>query len=118
MNTNQKQQFAIIFAFIMITWSLLPLIESQPITTLTIATSCILFLIGIAYPLVVFKPLWSKSVIFIEGAIFFAIGAIFLNFSLNIFFMILGSVLIISAILAYQGKFPKRKIKNHKNLRK
>ncbi|MBZ9569944.1 hypothetical protein KQY27_00025 [Methanobrevibacter sp. TMH8] len=113
MSYSRIQQFSIVFAFIMITWGLLPFfnLDNTFLTSNTIASSTILFLIGIAYPLIVFKPQWNKAVLMIEGIVFAAVGLAFLQPLYNLIFLIIGAFFAILAILAYAKKLPSRLLK-------
>ena len=106
MKINRIQQFSVIFAFIMITWALLPLLGFSPVEDTTVATSIVLILIGVAYPLAVLKPQWNKSLLFFEGIIFAAVGLIYLKLLGNPLLLIIGVTLAILAILAYIRKLP------------
>jgi hypothetical protein len=106
MKTSRIQQFSIIFAFIMISWGMLPFLGYSTLDNVTIATSIVLILIGVAYPLSVFKPQWNKSLVFFEGIIFATVGQIFLEPLDNFLFLIIGIALVILAILAYARKLP------------
>ncbi|KZX15882.1 hypothetical protein MBCUT_12070 [Methanobrevibacter cuticularis] len=108
MNFNRTEQFAVIFAFIFVSWSLLPLVENVPITTMTIASSVVLFLVGIAYPIIIFKPEWSKAILLFEGIIFLIIGLMYLNFPVNIIYMVLGLILVVVSLMAYANRLPGR----------
>ena len=113
MYTKRVQQFSIIFAIVLILWAILPFLNlgGMTFTDTTIATSTILILVGIAYPIVVFKPQWNKAMLFIEGLVFIAIGIIFLKQLANPILIILGVLLVIIAILAYLQKLPKGLLK-------
>ena len=104
MKINRVQQFSVIFTFIMISWAILPFFGYGTLDNTSIATSVVLVLIGVAYPLSLFKPQWNKAILLIEGIIFGAVGLIFLD---NLLFLIFGLALSILAILAYMKKLPK-----------
>lgn len=108
MSYSKIQQFSIVFAFVMITWGLLPFfnLDIMSLTPNSIASSTILFLIGIAYPLIVFKPQWNKAVLLIEGIVFASVGLAFLEPLYNLLFLIIGAFFAILAILAYARKLP------------
>ncbi|MCL2687636.1 MAG: hypothetical protein FWE58_03795 [Methanobrevibacter sp.] len=109
MSYNKRiQQLSIVFAFVMIIWASLPFLNlgGMSIDSNSIASSVIFVLIGIAYPLVVFKPQWNKIVLLIEGIVFIAVGLIFLEFPYELFFIIIGIIFTILAILAYLRKLP------------
>jgi hypothetical protein len=108
MSYSRVQQFSIIFAFIMLTWALLPFfnLAGMTINANSIATSTILALVGIAYPLVLLKPQWNKPMLLIEGFVFAAVGLIFLQPLDNLLFFIIGVFLAIIAVLAYARKLP------------
>jgi len=108
MSFSRIQQFSIVFAFIMVTWALLPFFNlgGMSVDSNSVASSTILILIGIAYPLVVFKPQWNKSVLLIEGIVFVVVGLTFLQDPYNILFFIIGLFFIVLAILAYVRKLP------------
>ena len=109
MKTTRIQQFSIIFFFIMLSWAMLPFFGFGTLDDVSIATSIVLILIAVAYPLVLIKPQWNKSLLFCEGIIFAAVGFILIK-SLAIL-MIIGLVLVILSILAYMRKLPKSLLK-------
>lgn len=111
MKINKIQQFSVIFAFIMISWGMLPFFGYGALDNTNIATSVILMLVGIAYPLSLFKPQWNKSLLLLEGIIFAAAGLIFLKPLYNLLFIIIGVALAILAILAYARKLPNSLLK-------
>ena len=111
MKISRIQQFSVIFVFIMITWAMLPFFGYGNLDNTNIATSIILVLVGIAYPLSLFKPQWNKSLLFLEGIIVVAIGLIFFKPLYNLLFLVIGLALAILAILAYMGKLPKGLLK-------
>ena len=114
MYLKRVQQFSIIFAIILILWAILPFFNfgGMTVTDSSIATSTILILLGIAYPLVIFKPQWNKAMLLIEGLVFIAMGIIFLKpLGNSPFLIILGVLLVIIAILAYLKKLPKGLLK-------
>ena len=113
MYIKRVQQFSIIFAMILILWAVLPFFNMGGMTAndTSIATSTILILLGIAYPIVVFKPQWNKAMLLIEGLVFIAIGVIFLKPLANPLLIILGVLLVVVAILAYLKKLPKGLLK-------
>ncbi|MDR2967415.1 MAG: hypothetical protein LBU74_05665 [Methanobacteriaceae archaeon] len=102
---SRIQQFSVIFAFIMISWAMLPFFGYGALDNVSIATSLVLMLIGIAYPLSLFKPQWNKALLLAEGIIFAVVGLIFLK-PYDILFLIIGLGLVILAILAYMRKLP------------
>jgi len=106
MKIGRIQQFSIVFMFIMVSWAMLPFVGYGTLNNTSIATSIILALIGVAYPLSLFKPQWNKSLVFFEGIIFAATGLIFLKDFDSLLFLILGGALAILAILAYARKLP------------
>ena len=108
MRYSRIQQFSIIFAFVMITWGLLPFfnLANSYLSSDSIASSIVLFLLGIAYPLIVFKPQWNKSVLLIEGIVFAVVGLVLLQPLYNLLFLIIGGFFVILAILAYLKKLP------------
>ena len=109
MSYSKIQQFSIVFAFIMITWGLLPFFNlgGTTLNNNTMATSTILFLLGIAYPLIVFTPEWKKAVLLVEGIIFASVGVAFLEPLFNLYFLIIGIFFIVISVLAYANKLPK-----------
>lgn len=111
MKISKIQQFSIVFAFIMIAWAMLPFLGYSTLDNMSIATSAILILIGVAYPLSIFKPQWNKSLLFFEGIIFAAIGQIFLKPLDSYLFLIIGIALAMLAILAYLRKLPNSLLK-------
>ena len=111
MRINRIQQFSIMFAFILVSWAMLPFFGLSPFDDTTVATSIILALIGIAYPIAVLKPQWNKSLLFFEGIIFAALGYIFLEPLGNPLIFIIGVLLVIIAILAYIRKLPRGLLK-------
>ena len=106
MKTNRIQQFSIFFAFIMISWAMLPFFGLATFNETSIATSIILILIGIAYPLAVIKPQWNKSLLFFEGLIIATLGFIFLEPLGSPLLLIIGVALAILSVLAYMRKLP------------
>lgn len=92
----------------MITWGLLPFfnLDNTSLSLNSIASSTVLFLVGIAYPLIVFKPQWNKAVLLIEGIVFASVGLALLQPLYNLFFLIIGAFFAILAILAYAKKLP------------
>jgi len=92
----------------MIAWGLLPFfnLAGMSLNDNSIASSIILFLVGIAYPLIVFNPQWNKAVLLIEGIVFAVVGFVFLEPFYNILFLFIGVILVILAILAYVKKLP------------
>ena len=108
MSYSRIQQFSIVFAFIMVTWGLLPFfnLDNSSLAADSIASSTILFLLGIAYPLTVFKPQWNKAILLIEGIVFAIVGLVFFKPLYNLFFLIIGGFFAILAILAYIKKLP------------
>lgn len=111
MRINRTQQFSVIFAFIMVSWALLPFFGLSVFDDTTIATSIVFCLIGIAYPLTLFKPQWNKALLLLEGIIFAVTGLIFLHPLNNLLFLIIGALLAILAIFAYMKKLPKNFLK-------
>jgi len=93
----------------MISWGILPFfnLDGMSLNNNSIASSIILFLVGIAYPLIVFNPQWNKAVLLIEGIIFAVVGLVFLEPLYNILFLIIGVIFAILALLAYAKKLPK-----------
>lgn len=85
----------------MILWAFSPLLLESSIDSLTIATSFLIFLIGVTYPLIIFKPDFRKLVAVVEGLIFIAVGLIFQVFPLNILYVGLGIVLFVFGIFSY-----------------
>ena len=108
MKISRIQQFSVIFTFIMISWAMLPFFGYYTLDNISIATSIILILIGVAYPLSLFKPQWNKAILLIEGIIFGVVGLIFLD---NLLFLVFGIAIAILAILAYMKKLPKKLLK-------
>ena len=106
MKISRIQQFSVIFTFIMISWAILPFFGYGTLDNTSIATSVVLILIGVAYPLSLFKPQWNKALLFFEGIIFAAVGLIFLKSFDSLLFLIIGVALAILAILAYSKKLP------------
>ena len=109
MSYSRIQQFSIVFAFIMITWGLLPFfnIGGTTLNNNTLATSTILFLIGIAYPIIIFIPEWKKAILLVEGIIFASVGAAFLEPFFNLYFLVIGILFIVVSVLAYAEKLPR-----------
>jgi len=109
MSYSRIQQFSIVFAFIMITWALLPFfnIGGTTLNNNTLATSTILFLLGIAYPIIIFIPEWKKAILLVEGIIFASVGVAFLQPLFNLFFLIIGILFVAVSVLAYAEKLPK-----------
>ena len=95
----------------MIAWGMTPFFGYGTLDNTSIATSTILILIGIAYPLAVFKPQWNKALLFFEGIIFAALGLIFLKSFDSLLFLIIGAALAILSILAYSRKLPNNLLK-------
>lgn len=98
----------IILAIAIIVWGIAPFFSGNPITNDDIATAIVLILIGIAYPLVVFKPEWIKALLFFEGLIFAVAGYMLLAIPYNYGFALIGLVILIISILAYLQKLPMR----------
>ena len=109
MVSRRMEWFSMIFAFIMVSWALLPFFNlgGMTVNDNTIVSSTILILLGIAYPIVVFMPQWNKAILLIEGVVFASVGFIFLDSPNNFLFLILGGFLVIISILAYIRKLPK-----------
>lgn len=93
----------------MVSWALLPFfnLTGMEFNANSIVTSIVLILLGIAHPLVIFKPQWNKAILLIEGLVFAAAGLIFLEPLDNLFLLITGSFLIIISLLAYIKKLPR-----------
>ena len=67
---------------------------------------CILFLIGIAYIVIVAKPQWAKAVFFFEGIIIGISGYTLLATPYNYLLGIIGLAIVVIAVLAYLQKLP------------
>lgn len=107
MITNRNLKFfGILLAIILIIWGIAPILKGEQLNNDAIASSIILILIGVAYPIIVFKPEWNKAVLLIEGIIIGVAGYTLLVFPHNIGFGILGVIIIMIAILAYRRKLP------------
>ncbi|GAA5818733.1 MAG: conserved hypothetical protein [Methanobrevibacter sp. CfCl-M3] len=106
MNFRQNQKlFSIFFAIIFISWGLFTLYSTENITTEDIALNFIMMVVGITYPLVIFKTHLSKIFLLVEGIIFFCVGITYLTFYSKILFCGIGASLIFfSTIKIYRSK--------------
>lgn len=103
--TKEIKFLGILLAIALIVWSIFPFITSKTITSDILSTSIIFLLIGFSYLIIVFKPQWNKAILFVEGIIIGLTGYL-LDYPYNIYFAILGIIIVILAILAYKRKLP------------
>jgi predicted membrane protein len=101
-----KKVFTILIIFLVIYAGVLPLVSGQNLNSEIISTSIIVILIGIAYPLILYRPQWNKSVLFIEGLVVCITGSIFLTNPYNFYFIAIGAIIILISVLAYMKKLP------------
>ncbi|MDL2246369.1 hypothetical protein LJB96_01995 [Methanobrevibacter sp. OttesenSCG-928-K11] len=101
-----KKVFTILIVFLVIYAGVYPLVSSQNLNSEIISTSIIVILIGIAYPLILYKPQWNKAVLFIEGLVVCVTGSIFLSIPYNLYFIAIGVIIILISALAYMKKLP------------
>jgi len=105
-NVKMFKLLGVLLALVLIIWGCTPFIYGQPITNDVIATAIILFLISIAYLVILFNPGWTKAVFFFEGIIIGVCGYVLLQHPYNIEFVVVGLIIVIIAILAYLQKLP------------
>lgn len=105
------KSLGIILAILLLVLGIAPFFDGTKITNDVMASSIILILIGIAYPLIVFKPQWNKAVLFFEGIVIGVAGYMLLSMPYNIIFGIIGAIVIIIAVLAYIQKLPNSLLK-------
>ncbi len=108
--TYQKrmQVYSIVFLFVMISLAIAPFYLGEPFTSENLATAVLVCLVGVAFPLVSYRPEWNKAMLFCEGILFAILGYMFLENPYNYVFLVFGIVLIVISILAYMKKLPPR----------
>ncbi len=105
-NVKMFKLLGVLLALVLIIWACTPFMYHQPITNDVIATAIILFLISIAYLVILFNPGWTKAVFFFEGIIIGVSGYVLLQHPYNIEFVVVGFIIVLIAILAYLQKLP------------
>ena len=108
---TRMEQFSIIFFFVMLSWAIVPWFLGETIDMAQIASSIIMVMVGIAYPLVIFKPEWNKGMLFVEGIIIAILGYMALGNPYNYVFLLFGLILVFISILAYMRKLPSSLLK-------
>ncbi|WP_295722962.1 hypothetical protein [uncultured Methanobrevibacter sp.] len=105
---SRMHMYSILFLFVMISLAISPFYLGEPLTNENLATSFLISLVGVAFPLVSFRPEWNKAMLLIEGILFALIGYTFLINPYNYVFLVFGLLLIVISILAYVKKLPPR----------
>lgn len=105
---SRMRMYSIIFFFVMVSLAIVPFYYGEPFTTENIASSILVCLVGVAFPLVSYRPQWNKAMLLVEGILFGIIGYTYLNVPVNYVFLVFGLVLIAIALLAYVKKLPPR----------
>jgi hypothetical protein len=102
MNLTHQKIFSIVFAIIFIALGSYTIyLNSEELTQNDIVINFTLIIIGITYPLVIFKPELSKFFLSFEGIIILLIALVYLSWYANIVFSAIGILLIISSIFMY-----------------
>ena len=105
-NVKMFKLLGVMLALVLIIWGVSPFLRHEPITNEIMATAIILVLIGIAYLIILFNPSWTKAVFFFLGIVIGVSGYMLLATPYNIYFAIVGVIIIAIAVLAYLGKLP------------
>lgn len=105
---SRMHMYSILFLFVMISLAISPFYLGEPLTNENIATSFLIALVGVAFPLVSFRPEWNKAMLLIEGILFAVIGYTYLINPYNYVFLVFGILLVAISILAYMKKLPPR----------
>ncbi len=105
---SRMHMYSILFLFVMISLAISPFYLGEPLTNENLATSFLIALVGVAFPLVSFRPEWNKAMLLIEGILFAVIGYTYLINPYNYVFLVFGILLIAISILAYMKKLPPR----------
>ncbi|MDR2624220.1 MAG: hypothetical protein LBC39_06610 [Methanobrevibacter sp.] len=99
MDFRQYQKiFSIFFAIIFIGWGLFTIYSTSDITHEDLALNFIIVIVGVAYPLVIFKTYLSKILLLVEGILLFSIGMIYLTFYPKILFCGIGTLLVTASV--------------------
>ncbi|KZX10410.1 hypothetical protein [Methanobrevibacter curvatus] len=114
MAISRKQQFSLVFGFILVVWSILPFVIPETNNNLTLPSSSLLFLIGIAYPAITFIPTWQKPIAIVEGIAFILVGSVFLDYPWNILFIVLGFILFVFGAISFLPRLLKKNNRNQK----
>ncbi|MDR3292354.1 MAG: hypothetical protein LBT10_09445 [Methanobrevibacter sp.] len=110
MDFRQHQKiFSIFFAIIFISWGLFTLYSTNNITNEDLVLNFIIVIVGITYPLVIFKTNLSKIFILIEGILFLCVGILYLQFYPKILFCSIGVLLLIASIFIHYRRKTKFK---------
>ncbi len=105
---SRMHMYSILFLFVMISLAISPFYLGEPLTNENLATSFLIALVGVAFPLVSFRPEWNKAMLLIEGILFAVIGYTYLINPYNYVFLVFGILLVAISILAYMKKLPPR----------
>lgn len=105
---SRMHMYSILFLFVMISLAISPFYLGEPLTNENLATSFLIALVGVAFPLVSFRPEWNKAMLLIEGILFAVIGYTYLINPYNYVFLVFGILLVAISILAYMKKLPSR----------
>ncbi|MDR2874095.1 MAG: hypothetical protein LBV42_05095 [Methanobrevibacter sp.] len=97
---RHQKIFSILFAIIFIALGCFTLF-SEEVRQNDIVINFTLIIIGITYPLVIFKPQLRKFFLSFEGIIILLIALVYLSFYSNIVFSAIGIFLILSAIVMH-----------------
>ncbi|MDR2830600.1 MAG: hypothetical protein LBB45_06175 [Methanobrevibacter sp.] len=105
MDFRQHQKiFSIFFAIIFIVWALFTY-STNNATSEDLALNFIIVIVGITYPLVIFKTNLSKIFLLVEGILVFSIGMLYLTFYPKILFCAIGMLLVIASVfIGHHGK--------------
>ncbi|MDR1721598.1 MAG: hypothetical protein LBR24_00940 [Methanobrevibacter sp.] len=95
MKFSRRQQFAILFAVIVVLWAAYSLLIDSNISMTDIASSFLLCVVAITYLFLSFKPHWSNTLLAMEGVVFVLVGLIFMSGLLQILFIVLGIILVV-----------------------
>ncbi|MDR3223436.1 MAG: hypothetical protein LBT66_06900 [Methanobrevibacter sp.] len=110
MNFKQHQKiFSIFFAIIFIAWGLFTLYSTNNINSEDLALNFIIIIVGITYPLVIFKTHLSKIFLLVEGILFFCVGILYLQFYPKLLFCSIGVLLVITSIFIHYRRKTKFK---------
>ncbi len=105
---SRMHAYSIFFLFVMVSLALAPFYLGEPFTPENIATAFLISLVGVAFPLVSFRPQWNKAMLLLEGILFAAVGFTFLKTPYNYVFLVFGLILVAISLLAYMRKLPPR----------
>ena len=109
MRLNRSEMISILFAAVLIIWGIMYILDKGTSDPLTIPTSLLFFVMGIAYPIEVFKPEWSKPVWIIQGSALAIFGIFVFEFPENLIFIAIGGTLIVLSLLSVLGIISKKK---------